>query len=100
MNIKLNRSELLSLRQLFVSRVEPLDPANSIDRLVVVLLKQVYNRLWAKGPNPAPGSLKLSEAEAIAFWAFWTAQELPLTMMFEQNMLRQINTKIHQTLQL
>ena len=100
MNIKLNRSELLSLRQLFVSRVEPLDPATSIDRLVVVLLKQVYNRLWAKGPNPAPGSLKLSEAEAIAFWAFWTAQELPLTMMFEQNMLRQINTKIHQTLQL
>lgn len=100
MNIKLNRSELLSLRQLFVSRVEPLEPCNSIDRLVVVLLKQVYNRLWAKGPNPSPGSLKLSEAEAIAFWAFWTAQELPLTMMFEQNMLRQINSKIHQTLQL
>lgn len=100
MNIKLNRSELLALRNLFATRVKPLDPSNSIDRLVVILLRQVYDRLWAKGPNPKPGSLKLTDAEAIAFWAFWTAQELPEDMPYEQNMLRQINFKIHQTLQL
>lgn len=100
MTLKLNRSELCALRNLFADRVEPLDPSNSIDRLVVILLRQVYDRLWAKGPDPSPGTLKLSEAEAIAFWAFWTAQELPITMSFEQNMLRQINFKIHQTLQL
>lgn len=96
--IKLSRAEHAVLRYLFETRVNTLEPTNTIDRLVLTLLYQVYYRLWKKGPNPGAGSLTMSEPEAIAFWSFWTAQELPEDMPFEHNMLRQINSNIHQKL--
>lgn len=96
--VKLSRSEHEVLRHLFETRVNGLETNNTIDRMVLTLLDEVYFRLWKKGPNPASGSLTMSEPEAIAFWSFWTAQELPATMWFEQNMLRRINSTIHQKL--
>lgn len=100
MKVKLTRAEMHALFFLFDHYARPAVPSNIIDRMVIVLVHQIYTRLWAKGPEPAAGSLKMSEAEAIAFWAFWSTQEFPGYMVFERNLIMKINLKIHQTLQL
>lgn len=100
MKVKLTHAEMQALIALFNRYVRSVSTGNIIDRMVLALLEQVYVRLWAKGPEPTAGSLKMSEAEAIAFWAFWNAIELPLDMVFEQNLIMKLSIKIHQTLQL
>jgi cytosine/uracil/thiamine/allantoin permease len=73
--IKLTHSQFFSMLKAHEAIVIPDEPTVMGEKLVHVLMLEIYQKLYQKAIlSKKEYSLKLSAPEAIAFWLYWQGQ--------------------------
>lgn len=97
MKLKLTHSEFTAMLQMFICIVLP-QPAGNIEQILFKsLLMQIYEKLYKHAIHSKDRyAIKLTEAETIAFYAFWQKHQFSNPVSFEANLVRQIINSINQ----
>lgn len=96
MKLKLTKQEFLALYQLLQQLNHKYICQDMEDKLFHILLTSLFIRLHRISVISKPKySVKISEAEAIAFWVCTHDNKMPESS-FEGNLINTINNSIHQ----
>lgn len=93
MTLKLTHQQAEALNMLFINKVSKEKPRTPDDRLIIILMRRIYQKLRTKlEGKPGSGySLVLSDEEAHAYWIYFRDADMYL-YPYESNFIQiQIN---------
>lgn len=97
MKLKLTKAEFDALYSFFTGMIKDAKPEGMNSRMLLSTLMDIYEKMYRKAFKRKENyTVVLKDHEAIGFWFFFQKYPFPAKMIFEANLVHQINNNIHQ----